>query len=201
VHDRQRKALGIICDEAFRCRDITRQLLDMARTGDGERDVVALSNVAHRAVQLVQALPIAAERTITVRIVDEAEHLRALGNRAQLLQVLLNILTNALEACEPGEGRVAMNLERRRTNVVVSVTDNGCGMDDETLARAFDPFYTDKPQRGLSGAGLGLWVAHSIVERHGGRLLAHRNGDGPGSTFIMELPAHVEQEATHHVSA
>jgi signal transduction histidine kinase len=61
-------------------------------------------------------------------------------------------------------------------------------MDERTAAHAFEPFFTDKPRRGLAGYGLGLSVSHAIVERHEGRLLARSDGVGCGSVFTIELP-------------
>jgi len=184
-----RDTLRIVCEEAFRCRDIAAQLLNLARPSDEHPEPVSLESLTRRAIDLIRRLPVARAREIVFRCNGRGDDSLCLGHPAQLLQVLLNLLTNALEACEPGAGRIVLTLDRRADTVMLSVTDNGCGMSPDALTLAFDPFFTDKPRRGLSGAGLGLSVSHAIVERHRGRLYAHSDGPGRGSVFILELIA------------
>jgi two-component system, NtrC family, sensor kinase len=198
------QTLRVICEEAFRCRDIAGRLLEMARPGEEEPKPVVLAAVAREAIELVQHLPVASGRGLECRIEERDARVACLGQSAELLQVLINLLTNALEATEPGSGRVVISMADAEDRAIVEVLDNGCGMDEETVARAFDPFFTDKPRRGLSGvggtaggggSGLGLSISHAIVERHGGRLFAQSDGPGRGSTFTVELPAMGAREA------
>jgi len=182
------QTIQTICEEAFRCRDITRDLLTLAQPAEGELTTVQMPALVERAASLVGRLPIARDREIVVTTDGPASVLTCRGHAGQLLQVLINLLTNALEACPPDRGRVAVRLSRSMEGVAVSVTDDGCGMTPEQLARAFDPFFTDKPRRGQPGCGLGLSISHAIVERHDGRLYATSDGPGCGSTFCVELP-------------
>lgn len=186
------RTLRIVCEEAFRCRDITRDLLRLARPAEGPRERVCLDEVARRAIELVRHLPVAQGRELMYRCNDESADAVCAGQSAHLLQVLINLLTNGLEACGPQGGRVVLQLEAEHGQLLLSVSDNGCGMEPEVLARAFDPFFTDKPRRGLSGNGLGLSISHAIIESHGGRLSAHSDGPGLGSTFVAELPVSLE---------
>ncbi len=187
---RAETALNVVCEEAFRCRGIASQLLELARPGNTRVEQVDVAAVVGRAVDLVGALPIAAGTAIELD--DAAAGATSNGNPGELLQVVINLLTNALEACAPGSGRVEVSVTRSDRMVAVSVADNGCGMDEQAAAHAFEPFFTDKPRRGLSGCGLGLSVSHAIIERHGGRLFALSDGPGRGSTFTIELPLAVE---------
>jgi C4-dicarboxylate-specific signal transduction histidine kinase len=110
-----------------------------------------------------------------------------LGDPVQLEQVLMNLVLNAFEAMEGEPMPRAVALRARPTQpagVDVSVRDSGPGLDDEGLAHAFDAFYTTKPH----GLGMGLRISRSIVEAHGGRLLARNNADR-GATFEFHLPA------------
>jgi C4-dicarboxylate-specific signal transduction histidine kinase len=109
------------------------------------------------------------------------------GNHSQVLQVALNLVLNAFDAVArnaPGNRRVTVSASGRANSVVVSVVDNGSGMDEPTQLRAFAPFYTTKPK----GMGLGLSISRSIAESHGGSLSV-RSAPGEGSEFCLTLPA------------
>jgi len=186
--DRARATLTVICEEAFRCKDIAMQLVRMAQPIEGEPSGVVIDEVARHAIELVGRLPCAHGKTIAYRCSTEARDLEAAGRAPQLLQVILNLLTNALEACDSADGRVVVSIDETSGKIMVSVQDNGCGMTEESVAQAFDPFYTDKASRGLDGCGLGLSISHAIIERHAGRIYAHSDGPGLGSTFTVELP-------------
>jgi signal transduction histidine kinase len=105
----------------------------------------------------------------------------------QLVQVLINLLTNARDAM-PAYGGVIRIITGRLNDEpgqFITVSDNGSGINGELLPRIFEPFVTGKPPE--EGTGLGLAIAAEIMEGHGGRLEAHNNEDG-GATFIMILP-------------
>jgi signal transduction histidine kinase len=109
------------------------------------------------------------------------------GDRAQVQQVLLNLVLNGLDAMKAVTGRPRVLRLRAQSHdagrVLVAVQDAGVGLDPQGLARLFEPFYTTKPE----GMGLGLAIGRSIVEAHGGRLWATPN-DGPGVTVQFTLP-------------
>ena len=109
------------------------------------------------------------------------------GDRIQLQQVILNLLRNASEAMVEVHGRPRLLLiktEREDDNRVrLSVRDTGMGLSSQSLDSLFDAFYTTKS----GGMGIGLFVSHSIVERHQGRLWAEPN-DGAGATFSFSIP-------------
>jgi len=186
------RSLRIIMEEAYRCRDITRDLLALAQPSGAVPGSVDVAALLERSITLVRGLPIARDREIVLCVESAGHGLIARGHASEVLQVFINLLTNALEACSPPGGRVLVSGERTDGGVSIEITDNGCGMSEETLAHAFDPFYTDKPKRGLAGCGLGLSVSHAIVQRHQGSLTAHSEGAGRGSTFHVELPAPVD---------
>lgn len=183
-------ALRTISDEVFRCQDITTGLLQMTRAGgaDERQEAIDLPALVERIVHMLQRLPLCAQRRLTFEA-PGAGPLLARGHRAQLTQVLVNLITNALEATEAGEGDVRVAISSQAGSALIRIEDNGCGMSGEMLEHVFDPLYTDKPRRGLAGFGLGLSISHAIVERHGGRIDASSAGAGRGSCFIVELPA------------
>jgi two-component system NtrC family sensor kinase len=118
-------------------------------------------------------------------------------NPQELKQVVLNLLVNALDAvAAEGTVRVAVSrspvpeASRAAGEVVLTISDDGCGMDAEVLEHLFEPFFTRRKEG--QGTGLGLSIAHRIVADHGGRLEATSPGPGQGSTFCVTLPlAHV----------
>ncbi|MBI4777103.1 MAG: PAS domain S-box protein [Deltaproteobacteria bacterium] len=100
----------------------------------------------------------------------------------QLIQVLLNLYLNAVDAMDTG-GLLRVEAEANDDTVEIRIADNGQGMDPETLKQIFNPFFTTKDR----GMGLGLAVAHRIMEDHGGSLSAW-SSPGRGSTFFIRLP-------------
>ncbi|HWP42387.1 MAG TPA: ATP-binding protein [Blastocatellia bacterium] len=114
----------------------------------------------------------------------------ALGDRAQLIQVLLNLIKNAREAmCEGGNLFVRIEKEVSQDGlpqIVITVDDTGPGISHDAIERIFDFFYTTKDD----GTGLGLAISRQIVEGHGGEITAH-NIDGGGASFAVKLPAAV----------
>lgn len=105
-----------------------------------------------------------------------------LADRELLKSVLLNVVINAAEAVEPG-GEVSVVTERIDGAILISVSDDGCGIPEDDLARIFYPFFTTK----TSGSGLGLAIASNVVEAHSGKLHV-RSERGAGSVFTIELP-------------
>lgn len=118
---------------------------------------------------------------------------RVLGDHVDLQQVVLNLLVNAFEAV--ADNPVPERLVKVRTtltdgHIVVAVEDSGPGLADGAVDRIFDAFYTTKP----SGMGMGLAIARSLVEAHGGRIWAEQTR-GTGATILMQLPLAKEQAA------
>jgi signal transduction histidine kinase len=103
---------------------------------------------------------------------------------AQINQVILNLVANAIDACRPG-GQVTVVTRRNGDGVAIVVADNGQGIDPSIRHQIFDPFFTTKPQG--KGTGLGLSVSYGIVEAHGGRIEVESNV-GQGTEFVVHLP-------------
>ena len=110
------------------------------------------------------------------------------GSAAQLNQVFLNLLVNAMHAIESTrreDGRIVITTVAGDGEIIVEVADNGCGIPDEVLPQVFDPFFTTKEVG--DGTGLGLSITHSIVQDHGGRLELESEL-GVGTRFRVFLP-------------
>jgi signal transduction histidine kinase len=191
---RAQKALAVICEEAFRCKQITDRLLSLARPASQATQIVSIATIAQEIVSTLSGLGTVGNRKLQLRVhpqTDSSVH----ANEGELKQVFLNLIINALEAVDPASGEVKIHISRNGDDVQLEVTDNGIGMSPETLDRIFQPFYTEK--RGQRpGTGLGLSIAHTLVNNNGGRITAQSAGQNLGSRFTVHLPA-ATREATH----
>ncbi len=106
------------------------------------------------------------------------------GDQAQLQQVFLNLISNAIDAIGK-DGLIAVSSRRSGQELQVAITDNGRGIPEELQKKVFDPFFTTKESG--KGTGLGLWISYNIIEKMGGTL-AFRSTLGEGTTFTVKLP-------------
>ena len=174
-----RQRLEVASREVFRCRDITRSLLDLGRRRRTVRERVHVEAVVERMLQAVG--PTAEGHAVTVVNRAAADLPAILGHADQLEQVMLNLFMNAIEAM-PGGGRLEVVTRACGSGVEVTVADSGPGVAAADRERLFEPFFTKKS----GGTGLGLYLSRQLVEAHGGRLelLA---GEG-GARFRIFLP-------------
>jgi two-component system NtrC family sensor kinase len=107
------------------------------------------------------------------------------GNFANLGQVFINVIKNAIESMDDGHGKLTMVTKRNKDSVLVECRDNGKGIPAEHVKNIFKPFFTTKPVG--KGTGLGLYISHEIVKRHGGDVHVESR-EGEGSVFLIELP-------------
>jgi signal transduction histidine kinase len=137
---------------------------------------------------LDETLDLLRHRLGQIRIVKEIDPAaRVTGFAGQVDQVLMNLITNAVQAIGDREGTIRIGLQRAGNEVVLSVADDGRGIDPAVVPRIFDPFFTTKDVG--EGTGLGLSIVHGIVERHGGRIDV-ASEVGKGTTFRVHLPVH-----------
>ena len=184
----------IIVEQSKRMAQIIRQLLDFARRGGSDKRVGDLRPLAGQARNL---LGVAARKDGVELEVDlDSEPVYAKIDDGQILQVLTNLIVNALHAT-PAGGRVVVSISRSHAtppadivgnaaiHAVLAVRDTGAGMNAATLDRVFEPFFTTKEVG--KGTGLGLAVVYGIVLDHGG-WVAVDSSPGRGSTFSVYLP-------------
>ncbi len=136
------------------------------------------------------ARELAAGRGVDVELVRFARQY-VVGDAARLQQVVMNLLDNAIRWSRAGEKVTVTTTHDGGTDeIVVSVIDRGPGIPEHVRARMFDRFVTEAHgQRDGLGTGLGLYIAKSVVEAHGGRIWCCQNADGNGSTFSFTLRA------------
>ena len=188
--DSAKRRLSIIESQIDRVTDIIRQTLSITRMPSPHRVPIRMEKIIEDVLRLVQpGLQTKAVRVET-RISKGLPELS--GDSSQLQEVLLNLLTNAMDAVAPG-GRISVSTEVRDSGskqLCVHVADNGIGISPEAMGKIFEPFFTTKAEG--KGTGLGLAVSKQIVESLGGNLSAVSRA-GEGSTFTITLP--VLQEA------
>ncbi len=171
-----------IQDEAFRCKGITEKLLDFSRLGDVQRQRCELGELVEGVIEMVRTIGKYRGKRIEFA---PREPVSADIHPQEFKQVVLNLLTNALDSLDAG-GLVKVALLRRGGTAAFIVEDNGCGMSDEVLRHLFEPFFTRRRDGG--GTGLGLSITYRIVQEHGGRIEASSGGPGNGSRLEVTLP-------------
>lgn len=203
-HDQALESVQAIGKAAARARALVQQILSFSRQQPTERVLLSMESVVDESVRLLRATIPA---RITLDVSCDPNLPLVLADSTQMEQVLINLVTNAAQAMATDPGRIEIGLDaisaetmlvenptmlpRMQTGstagvIRLAVKDNGPGMSEETLSRIFEPFFTTKPVG--QGTGLGLSVAHGIVQNHGGVLQA-RSRPGEGSTFTVYLPA------------
>jgi two-component system, NtrC family, sensor kinase len=186
--------LRMIQSEAFRCKGITEKLLDFSRIGPGKRENTELGELIRGVVEMLCHMGKYQRRHIEFA---PAEPVIAAVNPQEIKQVVLNLLSNALESLDDG-GTVRIQLNAAGGHAVLSVADNGCGMEPQVLEQIFEPFFTRR--RGGQGIGLGLSITYRIIADHGGDIEAASAGAGQGSCFRVRLPLAASQKETDYRS-
>jgi PAS domain S-box-containing protein len=191
----QRESLDFIQNEIRRLDRILQDLFDITHPRGLRLEPAPLEESLKRAVQCVQEL--AAERGVVLRQEVAPRTPPVPHDADQMEQVFINLVKNAIEN-SPAGGTVQVSIERAgppradgrherlRTlgpGVRVRVEDQGTGIAPENLKRVFEPFFTTKPK----GSGLGLYISHDIVKRHGGAVTI-QSEEGRGTTITVELP-------------
>ena len=167
-------------------RRLERLIQDVLLFTRGEsigRDTVPLGALLSEAVQTVE--PLCLQKGVTLRVVPGAGDSIIMGSRKALGGALLNLLENALQACEGVDGakEITLGATVKDGQVRLAVRDTGVGMTPETQARVFEPFFTTRGQ----GTGLGLAIALGVARAHGGSIEASSKV-GAGSEFVLTLP-------------
>jgi signal transduction histidine kinase len=175
--------LAFIQQEVARASAIVRHLLDFARQREPRFEDLDLASLIRDTVALVSHQAAVANKRIAVEISPDLSMVQA--DRQMLQQVMLNLLTNALDAIE-GAGNVRITALPASGQVEVLVEDTGCGIPPEHLAKIFDPFFTTKEVG--KGTGLGLAICQGIMEQHGGSIEVRSDGLGKGTTVTIRFP-------------
>ncbi|MEO5336275.1 MAG: ATP-binding protein [Magnetospirillum sp. WYHS-4] len=188
--ERIAEIVGKAIDRIERVGHIISGLRDFMRKGEMRLAQASVRDLIEDALQLVSA-----EASAAGIVVDTPPHPAlppVLVDKTQIVQVLVNLLRNAVQAVAAageGEAMVQVSAYPDEGSVRIAVTDNGPGIPGEVLARLFEPFVTTKE----AGMGLGLSISKSILESHGGRLWGE-NGPTGGAVFNLSLPVALEEK-------
>jgi PAS domain S-box-containing protein len=204
-----RLTCDIVRRQTHQLTRIVDDLLDVSRI---TRGVVALQRAPINVALLMEAAieasrPLIDGQRHRLEVELPQEELCVNGDSARLSQVLTNVLNNAAKYTDKG-GNIWVRVSREQKEVVLSIRDSGIGVAPELLPKVFDIFTQSERSidRSLGGLGIGLTIARSIVELHGGRIEARSDGLGTGSEFLIHLPllqqkAETIRERAAHVPA
>jgi CheY-like chemotaxis protein/two-component sensor histidine kinase len=172
-------------------------LLDVARIARGKVELktapVQIAEIAAAAIETTQPLFQEREQMLHTAVVDG---LAVSADRRRLVQVLVNLLTNAAKYSPPGRA-IQFSAAAEDDQAVLRVRDEGMGIDPALLPHVFEPFTQDEQstERSRGGLGLGLAIVRNLIEMHGGSVTARSAGRERGSEFVVRLPLvarHVE---------
>jgi PAS domain S-box-containing protein len=185
LDDAMKRQLDLTHRQARRAARIVQNLLEFSRPASPQKKAIDINSIIERTLQLHEHS--LRRNQVAVDFSPRPELPAVVGDANQLIQVLLNLITNAEQAIREvrESGRIQIRMALAAGNVVVTVQDDGIGISPEAMPRLFDPFYTTKRPGG--GTGLGLSICLSIVREHGGTIQAE-SLPGGGSAFRLYLP-------------
>jgi signal transduction histidine kinase len=182
--DMLRQILADIRRDGLRASEVVRRLRELLAKHDVEQTPLDLNATVREVAALLRMEADRRRATIEVRLAPVAT---VVGDRVQIQQVLINLLLNAMDAVsEVGEDRrtIVVTVDSAQDRIMTTVRDQGHGITAEELPKLFESFFSTK----RTGMGLGLSIAQTIVQAHGGRIWAESRA-GDGAVFYVEFPA------------
>ena len=199
-----RRNLEEILKAANRARELVQQILTFSRQNGRERKPIRVQAIVGEALRLLRA---SIPKTIDIRCDLDEDCNAIMGDPTQIHQVIMNLCTNAYQAMQETGGTLEIRLEQTHIgyeetvkragikmgpHLLLTVRDEGVGMEPAVMDRIFEPYYTTKEPG--KGTGLGLSVIHGIVKNHGGFITVESTA-GKGSVFHVHLPTLDDVEA------
>jgi len=179
------KYIELIKDGLERIENTVKKLLWMARKGEEQKEMVQLYILIEHVLEFV-GYNLSKKRIKIIKEVDEG--LTVFINRADLEQVLLNLIINAIQAIEK-EGEILIRCRDEGDRIFFEISDNGSGIEEENINKIFDPFFTTKKQG--EGTGLGLWITYEIIKNMGGEIWVESK-KGIGTSFYFTIKKELE---------
>jgi NO-binding membrane sensor protein with MHYT domain len=183
-----RAAARSIADDAMRASEIISRIRRLFQKGAPQRELVDVNEIIRGMIVLLRSE--VTRHSISVRAELAADLPQVMGDRVQLQQVMMNLITNSIDAMKDVDGPRELAIKSQRADheqLLVCVSDTGVGLPPQQAEEIFCAFFTTKPH----GTGMGLSISRSIVESHSGRLWAAENSSR-GASFNVILPAGVE---------
>lgn len=180
-------AIDEIRSEAARAAQIVKRIRNFARKRPMQQTQTSINELITEATRLAQTGAGSDDLPVRFKLSENLPKVRV--DRVQIIQVLVNLVTNALDAMrELDSGDRQLNISStlgKSEEIIISVSDAGRGISGDLIDQLFEPFYTTKSE----GLGLGLSISRSIIEAHGGRLWAESDPQSNGATFNIALPS------------
>lgn len=184
--------LQLIIEEADRCKNIVSNLLNFARQGKLKISKVEPEKLIDEIIKSVSIKP--ELKDVFINVNNQSNAAAIDGDKDQLKQVLLNVITNACEALEDSEVKnVNINIQNDDHFITIDVVDSGCGIPEENIKKLFTPFFTTKKMG--KGTGLGLAITYGIIKMHKGDIKV-KSTLGHGSVFTIKLPISISTYTT-----
>ena len=194
--EQQRRLLSIIVEDVQRLNRLITDISDASRLDSelsrAEAEPVNVGAILRALAELYQTTREQDGPRITLTVADDGARapLRVAGLESRLVQVLRNLITNAISFSPPG-GAIALSAVRDAAWVKITVRDEGPGIPNGKLEAIFDRFYSERPAGEKFGthSGLGLSISKQIVEAHRGQIYARNRADRSGAVFVVRIPA------------
>ena len=191
LNEEQKEATEMIYKNENRLEQLVTDVLSVAKLESKKLNLVLektkLDRIIIEAVKNFKEFAEGKKIELIIKTLPELPELFIDARRVS--QVISNLINNTIKFT-PDNGKIEISAHQEENNIIVSVRDNGIGMNERTMGKLFTPFF--QAERGLSrkygGTGLGLSICKGIVEAHGGKIWAESDGVGKGSIFRFSLP-------------
>ena len=166
--------------------ELTKNTLEFSRKNKDDFEYYQLNDVVKKAIQITKGSADKKNINYKLNLTPTLPELEI--NETKILQVIVNLLSNAIEACSTNSS-IFLNSFEKKDAVYIEVVDEGVGFNDLLKEQIFTEFYTNKK----SGTGLGLSVCKTLLEEHNAEITA-KNNETKGATFIIKFPLYVKEE-------
>jgi C4-dicarboxylate-specific signal transduction histidine kinase len=182
-----REAASRVVKDATRAAEIITRVRQLFKKGGPEQALIDVNEIIREMIVLLGSDATRYDVSMQTELAKDLP--KVMGDRVQLQQVLMNLMTNSIDAMKDLDGTRELIISSRAEDgqLMISVSDTGVGLPPTQAHQIFDAFFTTKPQ----GTGMGLRIGRSIVESHGGRLWAAANSPR-GARFCFTLPTRAE---------
>jgi Na+/proline symporter/anti-sigma regulatory factor (Ser/Thr protein kinase) len=188
----RKKFLETIIQESDRLSRLVNQVLDLEKLDAGKQkfklEAILLEEVIEKAAQNFIAIAKQNQVNLLIDLSPKRTQRKVIGDFEKLVQVVINLISNAIKNVEPGIGKITVRLKESATHICVEIEDNGIGIDPKFHDQIFEKFkQVDNPNRKIESSGLGLSISKKIVEHLQGSIHV-QSSLGQGALFLIKLP-------------